>query len=480
MQTMKRPRRLPAIETAIVLVLGLSASASAAEDGSTARDAAPPPDQSASAGSDAPSELRAAIEGAIGASVHGTLTGQYRWRSSANGTDQDAYQLLDLRVGDASKDRISANLFVRAAEDLDRAHSGDHAFDFRSIDDKYDKTVDTWLYSAYATIRPDKGAFIETVRLGRQYVYAAETFHVDGASATTRPLADALALRLTAYAGIPVHFYESSRGGDWLAGLRAEADPWSGGRAAVDYAHVKDRLSLIGAQERNDFAAFSMWQEVAQNVDVHGQFQWLDQPRDATLRVTAAVPESDFLVQASYYRLLENERQLATEFDPYSNVIQEFVRYETAAVHATLGLAEHVDVEVGASTRRLLSGENETRFNRDVNRYYVTPSVSDLPWEGSTISVTGESYSGGGERLRTWGIDVAHRFDSRLRVSAGSDYTLYGFGPLATEERAHVRTVYLRARFPVTGELSADVRYTWERDDVETYQVLTLALVLDF
>jgi hypothetical protein len=77
-------------------------------------------------------------------------------------------------------------------------------------------------------------------------------------------------------------------------------------------------------------------------------------------------------------------------------------------------------------------------------------------------------------------VDVSHRFDNKVKVSVGSDYTLYAFGPLGTDERSHVRTVYARAKFPLAKSLAADVRYTWEKDDVETFHVLTLALTVDF
>jgi hypothetical protein len=32
----------------------------------------------------------------------------------------------------------------------------------------------------------------------------------------------------------------------------------------------------------------------------------------------------------------------------------------------------------------------------------------------------------------------------------------------------------------LTKSIGADVQYTWEKDDVETFQILSLALVLDF
>jgi len=428
---------------------------------------------------DKPSALRSAVEGVLGASVHGTFTNKYRLRTSEEGTDQDIQQFLDVRVGDDTKDHVSGALFVRSETDLDRAHEDDPSFAYRSIDDTFGKSVNALLYTAYATIRPATGA-IESYRVGRQYEFASETFHVDGASATTRPLVQSIKLKVTAYGGVPVHFYESNPSGDWIGGLRVAADPWKGGRANVDYTHVQDKFSTLSEKERNDLAALSVWQGVAKHVELYGQFQWLDGPRDGTLRATANVPDSDLLVQASYYRLLETKEQLATEFDAYTNVIQEYVRYQQGDLRATKGFGEHFDVSFGGSVRRLLSDEQETTFNHDTRRLYVTPSVIDLPWKGTTASATAEQYSGDGQRQTTWGLDASQQFGKSLKLSVGSEYALYTYGAVATEERTDVRLAYARAKFPLTKSLLADVRYTWEKDDVDTFHVLTLGLVCEF
>lgn len=477
---MGRTLRLIAAGTALALPSAFAARAAADGDVPPAPVLGPAPTADPAAKpAPPPGDLRAAVEKIVGAPLHGTLTNRYRLREADDGTDQDVHTFLDLRAGDESKDRVSAQLFTRLHTDLDRAHEDDPSFTYSSIDDTFDHSVNALLYTATVTVRPAGGP-LESMKFGRQYVYAAETFHVDGASATTRPLVDSVQLTITGFGGVPVHFYESSPSGDWIAGLRVAADPWKGGRAAVDYVHDEDRYSLLSREDVNDFAAMSMWQNLNKNIDLYGQFGWIDGPRDTTFRATATLPEHDFFVQTSYYRLFETETRLATEFDQYTNELQDYSAYHQADLRATKGLGEHFEVSGGASARRLLAGEDETPFNRNVRRVYLTPSVLDLPWKGTSASVTGETYSGDGEKTKTWGVDVSHEFKSRLRLSGGSDYTLYGYGPVATDERTHVRTAYVRARYPLTKSLSSDVRYTWEKDDEETFHVLSLALVLEF
>jgi hypothetical protein len=472
-----RRRALIGAESALALLAAVAASALADEPPAPIARPLPP-----APASKAPADggLRAEVERLVGAAVTGDLTVRYRARWTSDETDQDLYQYLNLRVGDETKDAWSGALFLRVAEDLDpRDARGRHVFD--SLNDTSGSRVDDQVYSAYATFRPSAGVF-ETVRLGRQYVYAAETFHVDGVSATTRPLVESIKLRLTAYGGVPVKLYGGGgHHSDWLAGLRAQAEPWTTARAAVDVAHVADRDSVFGGQ-RNDFAAASLWQQLGQNVDVFGQMGWLDGDglRDATLRATARVPDEDLVVQASWYRLFETKREFATEFDPYFSVFRDLVRYQQFDLRATKGLGEHFDVEAGGSVRELLHGEHVGPFNRDTRRLFVTPSMTDLPWKGLSVSLTGESWSADGERIKTWAVDVTQKLGRDLKVSVGSDYSLYAFGPLGADERSHVRTAYARVKTALTKSISADLRFTWENDDVETSHVLSLALVFQF
>jgi hypothetical protein len=439
------------------------------------------PEKPATPAEPAKTDLHAAVEKYVGAPVHGSLSVRYLARWTADTTDQDLIQYVNVGVGDENRDKWSGNLSLRVVEDLDgqqRSDNGENVF--YSLNDTFDGAVTALLYTAYATLRPSGGP-VEWARIGRQYGYYAETFQFDGASAQTRPLVDSLKLRLTGYAGVPVHFYEKGSSGDWLIGLRAAAEPWKGGRAALDYTHDQDKLSYIGSgDERNDLGAITVWQRVAKYVDLYGRYTWLEGPRDATARATLSLPDEDFTFQASYYQLIDDKHQMVTEFDSYDAVIGVLDRYQLIDVHASKGFGEHFDVDTGVQARDLLPGESEGPFNRDTTRFYVTPTVTDLPWKGLSVSVTYDSYSGGGEDLQTWAADATYKLSKKTKFSAGSDYSLYAFGPLDDSERTHVRTAYVRVKHALTASISADAQYTWEEDDVETFQIFSIALVLDF
>ena len=444
-----------------------------------AKPPAAPPAEAAPAAKE--SDLGSSIDEFVGADVRGSLTLRYLARWTDERTDQDLIQYLDTYVGDESKDRWSGALSLRVVEDLDGDRDSDNGENvFYSLNDTFTKPVTALLYAAYANLRPESGP-LEWARFGRQYGHYAESFQFDGASVSTLPLHDATKLRFTAYGGLPVHYYEASSSGDWLAGARASAEPWKGGRAALDYTHVEDELSYLGSgEETNDLTAVSLWQNVARFTDLYGQVSWLEGPRDATFRATFALPEDAFALQASYYQLLEDQGATATEFDAYTAVIGELKRYEQFDVHASKGFGAHFDLDAGVQARQLLDDEDEGPFNHETTRFYVTPTVSDLLWKGFSVSVTYDAYEDDEEEFTTWAADATYRISKRSRVSVGTDYSLYAFGPLDDSERAHVRAAYLRFRTGLTEAVSMDAQYTWERDDVETFQVFSMALVLDF
>jgi len=420
-------------------------------------------------------ELRRAVEDTIGAPVHGTIGLRYRYRETGDETDQDIDHWVRLRVGNETADRFSANFSLRTTADLDRSSSDPtRGHTFSSLADTYDSRVNTRLYTAYVTYRPGAGK-VEAVRFGRQYVYAAETFHLDGVHAESAVLQKDFQLRASVYAGVPVHLYESSPSGDWLVGVQLGAKPWRRGRVALDFTHVDDDLANFG-QQHDKLVALSAWQSLGTQLHLHGKATYLGTLRDATVRATFELPDEDFMVKGSYYRLFKDKREFSTEFDSYYSVLQELSRYHMAELRAVKGFGENYYVEAGASVRDLVPGEDESTFNRDLHRYYLTGGIDDLPWEGTSFSATVDVWSADGERYRTFGGEVRKRFSDRFEAALGSDFAVYAFSEIRGRETNDVRTIYGEVEVRLTDDLTMDLRAVWEEDDEETYRVFTLGL----
>ena len=451
--------------------------AAAAED--AAEDTAAKPLAAADAEGDeppAPSALGSAIDDVL-ARVHGSVSLQYRGRRGSDDTDQDLYQWLDLRIGDENADRISATVFLRATADLDRQRDRRDAYEFTSLADSYDSSANARLYSGYLTWRPGSGP-AALARIGRQYVYSAETFHLDGVYAESRELHEATHMTAAVYGGVPVHLYERSPSGDWITGAALSAEPFRWTRATVDYVHVSDDYD--GAV-RDDLAALRVWQRANPWLDLYGRVSYLDALRDVELRATARFDEQDLLVQATWYRLLEPmDEEFTTEFDPYFTVLHTLHEYDQARLRAVKGFGEELVLEVGADVRDVRDTGDEGASTRDTRRWYVMPTFPELLWEGAELSLIAERWSGNGQRLQTYGGEVTHRVSDDVLVSLGTDYSLYGYDAFRDRERNHVRTVFADLRWKLSDRLTLRVRHSHEKDDEETYDVFTLGLTLAF
>jgi hypothetical protein len=397
-------------------------------------------------------------------------------RAGDDDTDQDIYSWLDLRLGDENKDRLSVTFFLRSTWDIDGQRKDRDDYEFTSVEDTYDSSFNTRLYTAYLTYRP-RNSSVGVVRFGRQVIYAAETFHIDGAWAESALLDKDLRITATAYAGVPSHIYEKSPDGDWIVGGSVSAEPWRGTRATLDHVHVADDFNFAD-KARDDLTSLRVWQRATEWLDVYGSASYLDALRDFELRGTGRWTDHDLMVQATYTRLLEEyDEEFTTEFDPYYSVLHTLEKYDQFRVRAVKGFGDDIVIEAGADVR---DADDEGAYNRDVHRAYAIPTFSRVPWQDSELSFVLERWSGDGDRLETYGGEITHRFDEDLTATLGSDYSLYGYDAFHDRERNHVRSVYTDVRWQLEENLELRLRYVHEEDDDETYDVLTVGFTLAF
>ena len=441
-----------------------AAEAAAVEGAEGAGDEIPDPDAF---------DLTSAVDDML-ANVHGSVSVEYRYRSDKSNTDQDLYSWLDLRFGDENRDRLSATFFARATGDLDGQRKDRREYEFTSIEDKYDSSWNTRLYSAYLTYRPKDGP-VAMGRFGRQYVYAVETFHVDGVYAESVVLEESTKLTANVYGGVPVHLYESSPSNDWMVGTAISAEPFRWTRATLDYVHVDDHFE---GTAHDDLSSLRVWQRATPWLSLYGQATYLHGLRDAEARATASFEEQDLMVQASFFtQLKDTEEQFSTEFDPYYAVLYTLTKYDQYKLRAVKGFGDDILVEVGVDVR---DAEDSATYNRDVHRYYAMPTFVDPLWDDSEISLIAEAWSGDGDRVQTYGGELTQTLTEKIEASIGSEYSMYGYDSYRDRERNHVRSVFCELRWEITESLDMRMRYVHEEDDEERYDVATLGLTLAF
>jgi len=458
----------------IALALAGGCASTATRSAASARAfGAPPGDaQESPATGGGEGEANATDEG--GLPLHGTVSARVRARSTSGTDDADLHALANVDWGDAERDRVTFHALGRATVDLDGRDDGGV---FGDITDTYSERTNGRLYELYADVHDV--APLETLRVGRQLVVdTPEVLWFDGLRAESAEHG-ARRARAGVYGGVPVHQFESSPEGDFLAGAFAQARPWKGGRVRVDYTRFEDE-NRLGPHD-NDLVGVEAWQSVSEKVGLQGEFELLDgEERDYRLRASYADPEQDLTLQASWYELLKTERDLAIDIDPYFASLTEYFPFHQAQLAAAKGFGESYVVQAGVDARQVDDANDVSEFNRDFERYFLSFGLLDLLPAGIELTLTADAWDGDQSETETWGVDLSTDVSERSEVAVGSYYSLYKFDYYFGQERDHVRTYYLKLRLKRTERTTFDLRYEYEDDDFEDYQSLRLGALWRF
>lgn len=398
--------------------------------------------------------------------LSGSWSLRYRGRFTDSDQDHDLRGLLALDLDDPKAPWFSAHLVARADADLDGPDDGPV---FHEISDTYDTSVTGKLALAYADLalgeRP--GDSPGTLRIGRQSdPRLPEVLRLDGVAYTSGPRG-AKELELGLYGGVPVHFYESSSGGDQAYGVFLEWRPWVGARSRVDWMHLEDERTL--GTERDDLFALSLWQRLARSWRLEGELTRLEgRARDLRLRAIHEDPDSPWILRLGYHELLETQRAQALELDPFSEALQELFPYRQATLNLARDVGRHLRADIGLDVRRV---DDVGEFNRDWERIYTTLTLEDLGLEGLALSVTGDRWTDEQRDIGSVGADLSFQGDG-WSGALGSEFALYKYEFLELDEREEVRTTYLRCSRQFSKNLRVELGYALEDDDLDTYNTL--------
>jgi hypothetical protein len=420
-------------------------------------------------GSGAPARADASVARAS-RPLHGSLSMRHRARATGGEQDHDLWAVLALDYADSARPWITGHVLGRLDVQLD-GHEDDGSI-FHDLDDTYDGSLVGRLYEAYVDLAlPRTGQASGTLRIGRQSdPRLPEVLHLDGLSWHSRPLG-AKEVELGLYGGVPVHWYESSAEGDRAFGSFAEARPWRGGRARIDWMHLEDELRL--GPFRDDLLGLGLWQALAQRWLLEGQYTRLEgEDRDLRLRTQYTGPDSKTVARLDYYELRETQTAQALELDPFSEALQEYFPFRQAGLRISRSLAEHAVVEVGFDLRRLKDQEDVGEFNREWERTFVSLTLRDLATDGLSLSLSGDEWNGDGRDIRSLGADLTFSAEPAWSASIGTYYSLFKYELFDVGERDDVRTYYVRGTRRCSEQLDLQVSYEFEDDDLEQYHIL--------
>lgn len=409
--------------------------------------------------------------------IHGYLSSQYRGRFAGSQHDNDLYEFLSVDIGDPTRNRWTAHISARAAADLDGKPPTNPPPLFFNLNDTYDGAITAHLYEAHVD-GTDLGP-IDQLRIGRQIDFETPVYAwFDGAYAVTKGLGKEN-LKFGAYGGVPVHEFESSATGDVMAGSFAESKLWEKSKARLDWMHLEDNSST--GYHNDEVWKLGLWQDVGKSLRLDGNYSRLnDHNRDFGVHATWTDAEDDLTVQASYYELLQAQKDHSLELDPFFTTLFELFPYYSAGFLVSKGLSDKLNLQGGFDARRVTDNSNQGEFNHDFDRYFLTAVLSNVLPSELVLSATGEIWDSGSTGIASCGADLSRRFSGKLDTAIGTYYSLYKTDLFTSVERDNVRTYYLKLRYHQDQSLTWELRYEYESVDPGPFNTLILGLVWHF
>ncbi|MBI5432331.1 MAG: hypothetical protein HZA52_05840 [Planctomycetes bacterium] len=409
--------------------------------------------------------------------MHGVSTTRVIARSSDDADDVDLRESLVLDFGDSKTSRVTGHVFGVLTADLDGGSDRADQFAFTSLADTFDGAVDAWLYQAYVDVERTTG--LDRLRIGRQIDYETPEFaFFDGVAVSTAERGEKRA-RFGLYGGIPVHLYESSRSGDVLFGAFGECVPWTKGRARVDWMHLEDETRL--SQHEDDLLGLSLWQRVGEKLRFDGRYSRLEgEDRDVELGTSWNDARRDFVVRATWRRLLSTQKDLVLELDPFYGSLQSLYPYDQLGMSLEKGLGERATLRGGFDLRRVEDDGDIGTFNRDYDRAYAGATLHDLFVHGLELELDADAWDADGREVNGWGVSLSRAFASGLQASLGTYYSLYKFDLLSSNEREDVRTWFVKVSRTWSKSLRGEIGYDLDDEEDDTFHTLRVGFTWRF
>lgn len=419
--------------------------------------------------------------------VQGYLAGKYVSRTARipdeKIRDEDLFGELRLDIARQSASGPEFHFFGTVRDDLSNIGDRNTFSAYEDIGNTYDSRAHGYLYEAHLDLNRPFSWFSQ-IRIGRQDGMRDEPVFFDGIAADVTV---SQKVNLTLYGGAAVHFYEidTSWGDDRLGGLGLDYFPWTGTWLNMDYLYVDDAQNLYNTLNQHDnLVAFKLGQRFTPNLKATAKIRYLNnEQRDLNLRVVGMLPESDFEMQAAYFRQSRTQNELSTEFSPYYDVIGQSNPFHSFDIRVRKLFGIHYAMDVGYFQRALLDTLQESAFNRAYRRSYAVLDLMDLVLDGMTFSVTGEQWKSGSQNFRSAGFDAGYAFRKGRRspkVNAGSYYSLYKYDYYSSfGERTKVRTNYVKFGYPFAQHYSLNGSYELEQG-IEDYQSIKLGMRYEF
>lgn len=397
--------------------------------------------------------------------------------SDATEEDQDARGILSLSLSDREKKpRFSLNLLGSFNLDTDGSPHGGSG-PYRDVCDSYSGNFNAQIYSAYAEYRQEKCKLF----VGRQAIYRGESLDFDGLRAECRL---AQKLNVSVYGGIPSNFWESSHEGDHFAGGGLEFGVPKVFSVRGDYIHIRDKMTREPEEPvaKDNLLIFTGKYIRLKPLTIDCLYSSVNgEQRRALLRARWLDKKNGFILSASVLRQNVALARYSTELSPYYVILAEYAPYCRYRLMILKRLCDRLEVEVGADARRLLDKDDEGMLNHSYERYYGGFHLKKL-LKGKidfTIMVEQWNATGRSDRTAIEGL-VKFKAGKNLTLRAGSDFSKYLYDYNFSDEKENVYSTFVRADYKLSRTAGVRLKYSFNRDDREDYNVIEAYLILNW
>lgn len=506
-----RPPRVsygaPLCRTVLPLVLLVGARAASASGGSTAGDTWSVSSAEAVQGESAAQEGQAPVEPGTSAPPAANVAALHETRESLAAGDEvlpldESEMRMDGYVNLRSRSRWADDDDSDDDHDLDAVLGADYVKDgpdgwglhillqgtwgvnsqdedsvFYGVIDTYSNRLDGRVYHAYADAAFVEG--LDQARVGRMVIYdTPATAYFDGAQLETTPVGPTR-LIVGAYGGQSVHESEAWPSDEWMGGAYTRFRPWENGQLRLDWMHLGDDDRY--GDGKDDLISGELRHRLGRDVSLEGNYTMLDgESNDMRLDGSWLWPEQDLTLRATYYRLLEEQKNLAYELNPYYNILNTYYPYDETRLSLSKTFGETLELYGGTDFRQVDHERDIGRYNREYNRYYLTAAFPELLPVDTTVSFTGEIWDSPDNDVDTWGLDLTSEPKEDLELSVGTYYSLYKYYFDVDSERDHVRTYYGAIRHEISESTRVVARYEYEDEEGDSYQTLRLGVTWRF
>ena len=400
--------------------------------------------------------------------IHGTYRMQYRSRWTADDGDSDLFNFVSVTVGNPDKDLFSAAASGRFQSDLDGDGSHDGFSPFESLSDSYQRATTAQLHYAYVDLN-DPAAGVQ-VRAGRLILdEMPEALPIDGGRIAFEV---SPGVTVAGFGGLPVNYFESSNEGDFTYGGWIEAHPWERGRARLEYLHLEDENTF--GLFRDDLIGLTV-EHVEGGCLFGGRATVLEsEARDILLRGSVSDAAAGLTVDVRAYYLFEQQQAHAYGLDAYVVVLVPVEPYYQLSVSASKELSETFGLDASVTARQLENGSDEAAYNHEFTRWSFTARSSKWPTRDLSVALTGDFWQTQADDFWTAGAAVNWQIAEQVKGVVSSYYSLYSIDGLTGEEHERVRALTLALRWKATDVLYADVRFTVEENDIDTFRIFDI------